>query len=203
MKIDWQKYNEQYPDRYLTDSYFDVKNSKLMEYMGFIYKTQLVILDIGGGVNGSIDETKRFNHCYLLDPFIENCPQDYISKVDWNTKLKFDIIICRGSFNYLSEEEIKKIPLMLKSQGVFTFNTFSTPSEIDREYTKSGIVEGREITKFVDGVLKHKLMPYHGGGEIIEHDIIYYSPDKIQSLYKDYLQIRERNKNTDIYSIRL
>lgn len=204
--MNWNKYNDIYPDRYLKASEFDVKKHQFIDILSFLNKRNpLIILDIGGGKNGSIDyEQRKGNHVYLLDPYVTGIPEDYSGVIDWNTKfLSFDIIICRGAFNYLSEQEIKRIPNLLKTTGLFVFNTFSKPTQITRSYEKDGIVSGFEETRFIkdENILVHKLIP--NSGSIIEHDIIYYSPEKIQELFKRNIITKESRKNSDYYIIQV
>lgn len=205
MNIDWNQYKDIYPDRYLKPSMFDAKKHQFIDTLYFLNKRKpLVILDIGGGKTGSIDfEQRDKNHVYLLDPYVSGLPDKYSGSIDWNTKfLKFDIIVCRGALNYLSEQEIKLIPDLLKLNGLFLFNTFSKPTQTIRSYTKNGEHAGFEETRFIKekNIIKHMLIP-HNGVSIIEHDIIYYSPEKIQELYKKCIITKESNKNSDYYII--
>ena len=195
MNINWETYNEIYPDRYIKKSSFDEKIS----YYISLYKEKINILDIGGGKYGSITEIFP-NHCYLLDPFIKKCPKNYIGKIDWNSNLKFDLIICRGAFNYLSIEEIGLINNFMNKGSVFLFNTFSKPTEGTRTFEKNGIIEGFEETIFIDNKLRHKL--YRKNGDVIEHDILYYTSKQINEFFKDNLITKESNGNSDYYFIR-
>lgn len=204
MSIDWNKYKELYPDRYLKPSAFDAKKHQFIDILSFLNKRNpLVILDIGGGKMGSVDLDQRDgNHVYLLDPYVIGVPEKYSGTTDWSSKLiKYDIIICRGAFNYLSEEQIKKITDLLKPNGLFLFNTFSKPNKIMRSYNINGIHAGFEETRYIksENIIKHMLIP--NNGSIIEHDIIYYPPEKIQELFKNSIITKESRENSDYYII--
>jgi hypothetical protein len=205
--MDWNTYKEVYPDRYLKPSAFDAKKHQFIEILSFLNKRRsLVILDIGGGKNGSIDlDQRKENHCYLLDPYVVGLPEDYSGVIDWNVNfIKFDVIICRGSFNYLSEQQIKLMPELLKSDGLLIFNTFSKPTTMMRSYTKNGVFAGWEETRYIrsENIIRHKLIP-DDGMSIIEHDMIYYPPDKIEGLFKNRIITKESQKNSDYYIIQL
>jgi SAM-dependent methyltransferase len=199
-KIDWETYKDIYPDRYIQRSPFDDKVSSYISMINFLSQMPILILEIGGGINGSIsEEYSKYNHCYLLDPFIPNCPEEYIDKVNWDTNFKFDLIVCRGAFNYLSIDEIKSIVGLLKPKGLFIFNTFSSPSEGTRTYKKDGIQAGFEKTILEKNILKHEL--HRDNGDIVWHDIIFYTTSEIEGFFEHSLITKESNNNSD-YIIR-
>jgi len=203
--MNWNEYINLYPDRYMMETEFDAKKHQFIEILSFLNKRRPIsILDIGGGVNGSISNDQRSNHCYLLDPYVKGLPDGYKGTVDWNANfIRYDAIICRGAFNYLSEKEIKKIPELLGYKGLFLFNTFGKPSQIMRSYNKNNQLAGFEETRYIkkDNIIRHKLMPADKC-TIIEHDIIYYSPEKIQELFNKKIITKERvGKNSDYYII--
>ena len=120
-KIQWNKYNQLFPDRYLNRSYFD-------DFKDRMVTENLNILDIGGGVDGSLSSSQAMkNNVWILDPFIYNTPvpRGYTGKI---SKIQdgglYDLIIMRGSFNYLVPLEIMDLKKYLKPSGKIIFNTF-------------------------------------------------------------------------------
>ncbi len=183
MKINWAKYTELYPDRYIKESIID---SKIIELLKNSNKCRN-ILDIGG--NKGTEVLKQFveieDKCYFLDPFMKK-PDWYDKQVTWKDlfklKYKFDIIVAKNSFNYLTENELKIIPKILEKGGIFIANTFIHPREIDREFINSKTnITGREKTIFKKGKIYHSL---HIGDNIIEHSFFHYEFEKIIEIFK-------------------
>lgn len=184
MEINWEKYLDLYPDRYIKKSKIDKKLKELL-------KQEIIdceILDIGANKGTeTLKETESYKHAklYFLDPFI-NKPEWYHKKISWEelfkTKQKFDIIIAKNSLNYLTEKELSLIPKILKDNGTFIANTFIHPKEINREFinSKTG-TKGREKTVFKRGKIYHYL---HINGNIIEHSFYYYDIYKLIEIFK-------------------
>ena len=191
-EVDWETYDEVFPDRYLEPSAFDEKVKK--EALAAVFELlpqgtcgpgpQLFVdvLDIGGGKSGTRHIQHHLNKCWLLDPFVEGAPDWMEGKVDWDTDKKFKLIVCRGSFNYLQRQQIMKIPSMLKRNGVFIFNTFFQAKNGARKYrnSKSG-VEGREIFQWRGDYIVHRLEPA-GEDYAIQHKIKIRSVENIVEL---------------------
>lgn len=127
MKNDWNKYREYFPTRYFSLGDFD-------EYLrNYLTKNPQVetILDIGGGAFGS-EVLKDFNKkVYLLDPFIDQAPDWMEGKVGYDHQMKFDLVVARGSINYLTPDQISQILLWIKPKGMFVANTFLTAPSND------------------------------------------------------------------------
>jgi len=184
MKIDWTKYSELYPDRYLKSSKIDKEIDSVIISRD---NSTLDILDIGANKGTEVlrkcaDSEDR---CYFLDPFMKK-PNWYHKQIIWNDlfnlEYKFDIIVAKNSLNYLTEDELKIIPRVLKPGGTFIANTFIHPREIDREFTNSKTgVTGREKTIFKKGKIYHYL---HIGDNIIEHSFYYYDFNKLLEIFK-------------------
>ena len=101
-KINWNTYEEIFPDRYLRKSYFDAYVKELI-YPHNTHKSNFHCLDIGGGVNGT--EVLKQDNCFVtaLEPNCENSYWDV--NIDWNSNEKFNLIVARGSINYLNISE--------------------------------------------------------------------------------------------------
>ena len=163
--INWNEYRKKFPDRYITEGFFDKEKDLILNSC-----KGKDILDIGGGILGSCNSGQAANNnVWLLDPFIDNIPSNYKGKIGWDkTDKKFDLIICRGSFNYLTFTQIYSIRNLLKVDGILMFNTFLEAKEIFREYTIKSITSGIEKTVVTETqvaevkTVHHYLIPYEG-----------------------------------------
>lgn len=197
--MNWNQYKEHFPDRYLQPGWIDQEITSLYQSQKAARMTgnsmRLRILDIGGGVQGTaaLNPGELTDDLYLLDPYIERLPDGYVDHVTWEqVEDKFDLIVARGVLNYLTGNQLKQLPLLLKKTGVFVANSFVKPTQLNRPYLKAGVNVGREITTFsvlpvmfyADGILKHTLQPYQG--EPIEHNIWYYTLEKYLDLWTGY-----------------
>lgn len=191
MKIDWTKYSELFPDRYLSES---TKLDEELKKIIFKRIDTLKSLDIGGNTG---TEILKYTHPYFLDPYIEK-PSWYLEQLSWDDiwslNHKFDLIVCKNSINYLSEDQINLLPNILNPDGIFIANTFFKPTEIEREFknSKSGIT-GIEYTSFKNNKIYHYLK---FDNTIIEHSFWYYSIDAyivIFDGFKPNFQITGKN----------
>jgi len=197
--IRWYQYSQTFPDRYLERSYFDDFKDRMVE-------KDMSILDIGGGVKGSLSQSQaRGNSVWLMDPFVSGCPESYIGKVVTPDR-QYDLIIMRGSFNYLVPLEIIELQKFLKPDGKIIFNTFIQPTEIFRPYFKNKKFTGYEKSIYEPdgsgerGSIWHFLIPEKG--KIIKHRFFYYPHDFITKVgFKDMAIQWKFDKNTAIYVV--
>lgn len=180
MTIDWTSYWHTFPDRYLKLSEFDSVVSEL----GSLYvkeMKEITALDVGGGL-GTQGLHQAGIKAYLADPYMSAplwMQGNYRSVLD--VENKFDLIVARGSFNYLEPAEISRIPLLLKGKGVFLFNTFSTPRSGERRYKNSASnIEGLERFVVEDKKVLHELIP--DNGEPIRHSFFVYTTKEIEMM---------------------
>jgi len=200
VKIDWNKYESVFPDRYLRRTLFDNLKDRMVG-------EELNILDVGGGINGSLNQEQAENNgVWLLDPHVDRLPPSYAGKVAWRDhEFKYDLIIARGSFNYLTSSEIRIIPQLLREEGCFIFNTFLRPTEIYREYTKNGVLAGIEktVVQKIDEYrteVRHFLIPKNGNP--VEHVFTHYSDALIRKSFFRGMNIQSKIiDNTIIYVI--
>ncbi|MGK7874870.1 MAG: hypothetical protein AB4426_16690 [Xenococcaceae cyanobacterium] len=141
------------------------------------------ILDIGGGKEGTKYLNRAHLNCWLLDPFIKGCPEWMIDNIDWETAthMRFDLILARGCFNYLTKPQISVIPSMLKASGSFLFNTFYKPRSGSRNYKNSRTgTTGIERFQYYQSrnIIEHQLEP-SGKDYIIRHTFFVYHLDEI------------------------
>lgn len=181
--VNWNTYREMFPERYIKPSAFDtlIENTVSIRVRP---QTVLYALDIGGGQKGTQGLRHEGVNAYLADPFMVE------SKPKWmkanlgplrNIKSIFDLIVARGSFNYLTEEEIRLIPNFLKdSSSVFLFNTFSHPKTGERRYS-SLFGDGIERSQIEGNKIRHQLLP-DNSNIIFEHFFYVYSLDTIRNL---------------------
>ena len=154
MKNDWNKYRDYFPVRYFKQGHFD---QQLVE---FVKKNKVeTILDIGGGAFGT-EVLKQFNkQVYLLDPNIKSCPDWMVANLDYDHNLKFDLIVARGSINYLTPDQMSKILLWLKPKGTFLANTFLNPPSKDwteRPVTNKEGDVGLERVRLNENKIEHQ-----------------------------------------------
>ena len=176
--VDWNKYRDFFPERYIKSGYFD-------EYLLKI-EGVLNILDIGGGINGTEVLNKPNFTVDLLDPFIEKKPDWMNEKVNWSTNKIYDLVICRGSLNYLTIDELNSIKSLLVSGGRFIANTFLNhpPDEwISRFYGTVSGLKGNERFRFncEKSIIEHELIPEYG--ESIFHSFFYYSREFYEKMF--------------------
>jgi len=134
-EVDWEEYRRLFPDQYFRHSENDstVETHVLDEtVMGRVLK----VLDVGGGVLGTRALRSEYTQVYSLDPNIEYAPAG-TTKVGWGnlgTK-EYDLVVARGSFNYLTELEIRALKASLVLGGMLLFNTFVLPKEVSRPFS--------------------------------------------------------------------
>ena len=188
--MDWNKYKETFPDRYMQKSRID---EEINDANVWRMNRSLRILDIGGGKDGTFNKNRANDKFYLLDPNITVAPDGY-QLISWNELKdeKFDLIVARGSLNYLIPDELKEIKNHIKPSGMFIGNSFLLPTAINREYTINGIPTGIEKTIYEEvklvfkpewkGIIHHELIPFEG--EKITHQFYYYDIYKFISFFK-------------------
>lgn len=181
--VNWQTYLDTFPDRYTQHGAFDEKIDVLLVQD---FKSNCNALDVGGGVHGTQALRKNNGKTWLADPYIETCPDWMAGNIYnlMNSKLTFDFIVARGSFNYLTIAEIEKIQSMLTPSGIFLFNTFRTAKTGERRYTntKTG-VSGTERYFDEGGMVRHQLQP-DNSDEIIEHHFRAYTEKAIAAIFQ-------------------
>jgi len=192
---DWNNYKNIFPTRYLELGYFDEYIKKFV-----LDKKPKKILDIGGGVDGTTALKDSGALVYLLDPFVTNKPDWIYEKIDWNNNEKFDVIVARGSINYLTEAELIKIKDFVNPGGYFIANTFLNPPDenwSERPYVnvsgQNGIERSRYITE--KKTIEHELiLPTR---KTVNHLFFYYSPSDYLKIFPN-INTTEYKKNSAI-----
>lgn len=139
-------------------------------------------MDIGGGEEG----TKWLNtfkiKTNLLDPFVKK-PKWVNKKISWSDCKKYDLIVARGSINYLKEWEIRTIPPRLTDKGIFLANSFVRPPS--REWTSRHYTNGKQEIGFEKfrlnkrNLIEHEI---HIQGIVVDHTFFYYTPNQFKSM---------------------
>jgi len=203
MNVGWNKYQEQFPTRYTRYGEIDrIFISKIAN----LTPENNVILDVGGGVNGSI-AIRSFAKPYdapapiiadILDPYISGIPQWYRNKVSYDDLGMYDLIIARGSINYLSPDEICKVISSLKRNGSFIANTFlNRPST---EWREREVINGKgeigiEASRCDGDWVYHKLTFQSYS---IEHKFHYYTIDQFREMIGPKLQVIDYTNTSSI-----
>ena len=200
----WNNYRDFFPDRYWkigdVDTFFLKKINELN-----IEKENL--LDVGGGALGTEILKNMFKKHILLDPNITNIP-NYINKnVTFQelkaNKEKFNLIVARGSINYLNELEIKQLKSLIDEKGLIIFNTFCEPPSEDwnkKIYETDG-VKIEESARFnkEKNIVEHELIT---NNKKIVHTFNYYSEVHLKTLLGDNLENFKYGKNSVVYYLK-
>jgi hypothetical protein len=177
----WNNYREQFPVRYLQPSKFDEDLTKFLQSHP---KAYLKVLDIGGGEEGTKALNLPRNEVYYLDPYVVKPPAWVKGRINWDSNETFDLVIARGSLNYLTPEQLEKIPLFLNKGGTFMANTFLKPpgpTWQEKEVTNAYGVKGLERTRLVNNTVEHQVIfPDYQ----VNHSFFYYSLDDYFSYFK-------------------
>lgn len=198
-KINWQSYAETFPSKYVNHTKSDESVEKTINML-----PNGSALDVGGGVSGTEYLKEWAVDYYLLDPYVRSSERQ-VSWLEVKNR-KFDIILARGSFNYLSITEITTLLECIGERGAFFFNTFLTPKTGSRRYSSvSG--QGIESFKFVSGKpfgkIIHTLAP-DDSDVLIRHEFYYYPTEFLESIFKEH-KIKwslTKTNNTGLYMCR-
>lgn len=184
----WNLYRSQFPTRYWEQGKFDEELTLKLNRL-FLKKPIKNALDVGCGTLGTL-ALKYFSlhkkiEVDMLDPYVEAKPDWMRNKVDWDVQEKYDIIVARGSINYLNEEQMKKLQSLLNPQGFLIANTFLTaPSSewSEREAENSLCEIGIERSRLVGNIVEHEIIfPKYN----VQHTFFYYSEQDYKRFFKE------------------
>lgn len=197
----WNLYREQFPSRYWALGEFDEKLKHLLEQK-HLSQTIHKALDVGGGVLGTTI-LKNFvskNHITtdLLDPFIANKPEHIHQLFNWEnigTNRTYDVIVARGSINYLTVKQIDALQKMLNHGGSLYANTFlQAPSTTltSKEVFNINGDKGIEQSQLIENVVHHRIIfPEYD----ISHKFFYYSLHEYEKIFSN-LTVINYGKNS-------
>lgn len=113
LKVDWERYNELFPDKYFKPQ------CEMLDLAKYFREKNLDVLEIGGN--------KRPMGNLSYDPYCEPEP-DFARPVSHDELVSrdFPLVICFNAVNYLSRAEIIEI---LSHSGAFAANTFRKAPE--------------------------------------------------------------------------
>jgi hypothetical protein len=197
---DWNKYRDEFPKRYWEHGIFDEKISNLLETMHQKHQFKSA-LDVGGGIFGTLvlkDFAQKNNIAVdLLDPFISVKPEWMRNKVDWNILGQYDLIIARGSINYLTLEQMSKLKNLMSPSSLFVANTFlKAPSSewSEREVTNIHEEKGIERFRLIENVIEHEII-FSKYKHL--HTFFYYPIKKYKEIWEN-LEIVNYSKNSSL-----
>jgi hypothetical protein len=152
---DWEQYDQTFPTRYLKKGALDTWLEEWVHNHGPVP----TILDIGGGIEGT-EALRNLSEVWALDTGVAKAPKDQI-KTTWEEvpQRHFDLVVLRGSINYLSLDELEKLPHLPRSGGLVVFNTFLEPRDMTRPFENKAGQRGQESSKFDPrtGLIEHTL----------------------------------------------
>jgi hypothetical protein len=123
-------------------------------------------------------------------------PSNY-NNLDNIPNKKFDLVIIKGAFNYLTDTEIKLILTKIKPKGKLIFNTFLTPPEERKRNLENKLGDiGEEKSLLVDDKIIHQ---WKIGSKIINHWFYFRSIDWILDNFSNYKI--DQNKNIFIVNL--
>lgn len=200
----WNKYRDFFPDRYWKIGEVDNFFLKKINELNIERKN---LLDVGGGALGTEVLKNMFKKHVLLDPNIMNVP-NYINenvtfqKLQFN-KEKFDVIVARGSINYLNEWEIKQLKELRNENGLIIFNTFCEPPSENwnkKVYETNGM-KIEESARFNNekNIVEHELIT---NNKKIVHTFNYYSEAQFKKILGENLESFKYGKNSVIYYLK-
>lgn len=182
----WNLYRKQFPTRYWEQGRFDKELSEKLNYWKNKNQKINIGLDVGCGTLGTLvlrDFSIENNMMVdMLDPYVDNKPNWIRSKVDWDSKEKYDIIVARGSINYLNEYQLKKLKLMLSDGGLLIANTFLYPP--NKDWSERSVINengeiGLERSRLVDNIVEHQII---FDNYSVSHTFFYYTKEKYEEL---------------------
>ncbi len=203
-KVDWNLYREQFPARYWEEGEFD---ERLEQFFGQVGKVSTA-LDIGGGVLGTRAlkdfALRRQLVCDLLDPYVAALAPHFKAARNWGDvgPREYDVICARGSINYLSVEELRKVRAMMSPGGCFVANTFlNAPSTelVRRKAINAQGLVGFEESQLIDKVVHHRVvfgegLP-EGQGYDVSHTFFFHPLETYQAIFPN-LQVTTYGKNS-------
>ena len=201
---DWNKYREEFPKRYWEQGLFDEKLSSMLDsmYKEYGFKSAL---DVGGGILGTLvlkDFAQHNNvEVDLLDPFISVKPEWMRNKVNWDTKENYDLIVARGSINYLTLEQMAKLKDLMSPSSILIANTFlNAPSSqwSEREVSNIHDEKGVERSRLVGNIIEHEIIfPKYKH----LHTFFYYPKEDFQNAWGN-IEIINYAKNSSLIIVK-
>jgi len=197
-KINWEDYNENFPERYLEKSMFDDIVINEIESLARKLKRKINVLEIGSNKLIRYYGNRFINKYYVFDPNVNVTDRRVEAIGEKEIKSKdFDFIIMRNSFNYLNKNEIKYlVKSARKNKALVLFNTFKFPTIMDRLY-QSKASNGVESSRYDEktGKITHTLSP-KGKNFIIRHEFFYYPIKIIKQLFSPLKLLIKEKENT-------
>lgn len=226
--VDWNNYNNEFPSRYIKESKLDFYLHRIVSDILAKPKYDR-ILDVGGGPNFTsalrriIDQSAfvgDLGKIDLLDPYVKmnDIGDKYkieTEQVDWDRikslikprrfkdqDPKYNLIVCRGSLNYLTLEQIAIISCALDNNGTLIANSFADPTEIVRDVSLLDGTSAKEscVASTINGQVIMKHMLEVGNNKVITHESYYHKPfSVVEAIGSDNIQVEFYGKNSVLY----
>lgn len=110
LSVNWDHYYEMFPKRYFSPV------EKIDNLIESCKETGHNSVEIGGNKHSKAD--------FVYDPYITESDSAKLISKDYLLTHEFDLIVCKNSLNYLTEEEINMTIERLGFGGIFIANTF-------------------------------------------------------------------------------
>ena len=199
-KVDWNQYNTLFPEKYLGDSKFDDIVRKEIKALSVKLNRKINILEIGPNKKIRFLDRDYIKRYHAFDKFVEINKKGITQiKEKELLKIKTDLVILRGTFNYLDKKEIVRLrKIVSKNNCMLLFNTFIAPNTIKRNYRskKSKGIETSEYDK-ENSMMIHSLYP-KGKNYVIRHSFFYYNLKKIKELFEG-MKFKGKNEENSRY----
>jgi hypothetical protein len=122
------------------------------------------------------------------------------NKVDWDIVEQYDLIIARGSINYLTIEQMIKLKNLMSPSSLLVANTFlNAPSSewFEREVTNIHNEKGIERSRLVGNIIEHEIIfPKYKH----LHNFFYYPIERYKKVWEN-LEIVNYSKNSSLIII--
>lgn len=147
--VDWTKYRQTFPKRYTKPGLLDNTLEALLDLRPRRSPKPIEVLDVGGGEGTPVLKkyAARGVDTWLLDPAVP--PASWMcGSITWKQFLEtpstiYDIIVCRGSLNYLLLSYIEKL---FPRCDVFIANTFIHPPP--DAWSSRSVEESDDVERF-------------------------------------------------------
>lgn len=198
--VDWNTYRRDFPCRYWEQGVIDDFIVKEREnYRQTSLDKKLCILDVGGGVYGTQVLHHTLDTVYALDPYITQVPCWVKEHWSWvnlkKSMILFDIIVLRGSLNYLTKEQLFILKSQLKTNGFLFANTFvKPPSSVWSTPRKTE--QGWESVFLDENSCIHHKLVNEKSKEVIEHMFYFYDQDILHSIFTPHLRVELYKQNS-------
>lgn len=198
--INWEEYNDVFPKKYLEKSEFDDLVKKEIKNISNDLRRKINVLEIGPNKLIRYYDKDFIDNYYVFDKYVKVSDNNVIQieEKDLISK-KVDLIILRGTINYLNKKEIERLKqIVINNKCILLFNTFKNPTVIKRSYD-SKISGGIESTSYdpEKKEITHILAP-KDSDYVVKHSFFFYSFDELKEFFNG-LNFLKQEKGSSLY----